>query len=998
MKKLVCLSVSFLLLFSIVVPFSAIAYEAPNLYDDFNDYSVGKLNNAMNWANTEEKPDAGGDIRIVQAGDGKQAKISVSYIQGAGSADSFMQSPIYTVDKPTTISGSIRNATLEQGNMNISLRDQKNGLPAGNLPLICLCNDGSKGKIVKYFPDILNVSESITNETWVNFSLTIHPETNELKIYRDGVLKATVPDFRTASSGKWAPFDFGALKMRISASVRSTAGAKVETYVDNISFFSNQSVEEGLERWRPEFAVYLEGSRYPVESIRSGDCEVLMRVKNLGFTAQDAALVVAHKKNGILQKVYTSDPTELKKDEIEELKLALHLDNPGLDDQLTVMLVESLNNLRPLAVKHSFVRDLVETPFQAEIKELYQLKTGGENVHPRIMASKQDFNRIRNETQNENVRKWKEATISSADTIVSKAMLYDTQAGDGKYFIGYVFSEGERLLEMSRRVKDFLTTLGMAYQLTGNNKYAEKAWKIMQRAGKPDTANPVAPMQFPDWHPVHYLDTAEMTAGFAIGYDWCYNYFTDAQRDYIVRSIKEYGVDLGEKAYAGQSIPGGNGWTKNDNNWNVVCGGGMTLGALSIADRYPDQAFFIVEKAVAGLKHMLPNFAPDGAWYEGPSYWHYTVQYLAKMITTLEQCLDTDFGIMNSPGIDKTGEFVLHLDGPTSINNFHDAGGGHVNSPEVFWLSNVFGNRGVTAAKLFNMKTYNQGGGALDLLWYDTSITTPEIQLEKDAYFRNAEIVTMRETWGDLNSLWLSYHAGKANISHSQLDCGTFVLDSQGVRWAEDLGKDEYTMPDYFGSKRWTYYRLRTEGHNTLLINPNDDGGQDLGADTVITAYSPEAEEPWSIADLSTAYPGGANSVLRGFKLTDNRKGLLIRDEVDLKKADSEIYWFMHFRSDNISTAINGNVVTMTHKNEKKMRLEFKTDAAQAEISVVPATTMLSLDKYPYLKDQDKNANYKKVQIKMKGSGKVNVTVKIRPTGTQDEFGQLDATPLKDWK
>ena len=27
---------------------------------------------------------------------------------------------------------------------------------------------------------------------------------------------------------------------------------------------------------------------------------------------------------------------------------------------------------------------------------------------------------------------------------------------------------------------------------------------------------------FPDWNPSHFLDTAEMTHAFAIGYDWLY--------------------------------------------------------------------------------------------------------------------------------------------------------------------------------------------------------------------------------------------------------------------------------------------------------------------------------------------------------------------------------------------------------------------------------------------------------------------------------------------
>ena len=47
------------------------------------------------------------------------------------------------------------------------------------------------------------------------------------------------------------------------------------------------------------------------------------------------------------------------------------------------------------------------------------------------------------------------------------------------------------------------------------------------------------------------------------------------------------------------------------------------------------------------------------------------------------------------------------------------------------------------------------------------------------------------------------------------------LLDAQGVRWALDLGSDNYNMPGYFGSKRWTYYRMTNRSHNTLEMTVN---------------------------------------------------------------------------------------------------------------------------------------------------------------------------------
>ena len=83
-----------------------------------------------------------------------------------------------------------------------------------------------------------------------------------------------------------------------------------------------------------------------------------------------------------------------------------------------------------------------------------------------------------------------------------------------------------------------------------------------------------------------------------------------------------------------------------------------------------------------------------------------------------------------------------------------------------------------------------------------------------------ADVVTLRTRWQDGEATFMGFKAGEMGASHGNLDAGSFVLDALGTRWAVDLGGDDYALPGYFGSQRWTYYRLRAEGHNTLVINP----------------------------------------------------------------------------------------------------------------------------------------------------------------------------------
>ena len=58
-----------------------------------------------------------------------------------------------------------------------------------------------------------------------------------------------------------------------------------------------------------------------------------------------------------------------------------------------------------------------------------------------------------------------------------------------------------------------------------------------------------------------------------------------------------------------------------------------------------------------------------------------------------------------------------------------------------------------------------------------------------------------------------------------------------GVRWACELGPDDYNLPAYFGRSRWEYYRLRTEGHNAIVINPGAEGGQGPAAKVEIDRF-----------------------------------------------------------------------------------------------------------------------------------------------------------------
>ena len=74
---------------------------------------------------------------------------------------------------------------------------------------------------------------------------------------------------------------------------------------------------------------------------------------------------------------------------------------------------------------------------------------------------------------------------------------------------------GIRLQTQTRRAIDRITTLALMYRLTGRDPWLRRAVMELNAAAN-----------FRDWNPARFVDTAEMTHAFAIGYDWLYNALT----------------------------------------------------------------------------------------------------------------------------------------------------------------------------------------------------------------------------------------------------------------------------------------------------------------------------------------------------------------------------------------------------------------------------------------------------------------------------------------
>jgi hypothetical protein len=584
-------------------------------------------------------------------------------------------------------------------------------------------------------------------------------------------------------------------------------------------------------------------------------------------------------------------------------------------------------------------------------------------AHPRLLATAGDFERLKERVRVEaRLGEWQLKLKEKADRILSEAPSR------------YEIPDGLRLLATSRRVLDRVYTLALLYRLGGDRRYVDRTWEELSAAAA-----------FPDWNPRHFLDTAEMTHAFAVGYDWLFEVWTPERRAVLREAMLKKGLEPALGCYRGEgNYPA---FPKMRHNWNQVCNGGIGMGALALADEVPEAAGEILHAALESLQLPMAEFAPDGAWKEGPGYWNYATDYNVVILAALESALGTDFGLSGMAGFADTGLFPIYLTGPLGRTlNYADGGDGLIRAPQMFWLARRFHRP--------EYARYQAGAAApqaLDLVWFDSPAESGQGGLALDKYFRGAEVATFRSAWDNREAVFVGFKAGDNKANHSQLDLGSFVLDALGQRWALDLGADDYNLPGYFGAQRWNYYRLRAEGQNTLVINPGAGPDQDPKGFARLIRFESRPDRAFAIADLTSACARGATRVERGIALV-SRERTLVQDEVQSDKP-CDVWWFMHTRA-QIDVGDDGTSATLSQVDR---RLQARVlSPAGARIEVMDAAP---LPASPHPAGQAKNEQVRKLAIHLTGVDNLRLAVLLTPLrdGAALSKDHLGIAPLKEW-
>lgn len=528
--------------------------------------------------------------------------------------------------------------------------------------------------------------------------------------------------------------------------------------------------------------------------------------------------------------------------------------------------------------------------------------------HPRLFANSDKFAALRSQIKSDAVS----ARLFAALSIAADQLLEQVP-------VEYEMI-GKRLLAVSRLCLKRVSTLAMVAAITGEQRYVEKACQEMRAAAS-----------FANWNPSHYLDTAELTLALAIGYDWLYDRLSAEDRSVISTAIRDKGLRPSfdsPKQYLG--------WITGENNWNQVCHAGLAAGAIAVAELEPTMAEDILARAIANLPRAAESYAPDGSYVEGPMYWDYGTSFHVILIAALESLCGSTFGMDAFPGFLGSAEYIDQVTAPSgNYFNYADAEERRSLSVPKFWFSGHLHRADLVRFEIEHLESelhrFETTASTTDtfrllpmaLLWWDPTLQTNANEAPLHWMARGGNpVVVHRSAWDAPRATFVGIKGGTASSPHGHMDAGSFVLEADGVRWAVDLGMQDYETLEKVGlnlwdakqeGTRWTVFRLGPDSHNILRFNGE---AQSVSGTADIVRFQSSGSQPHSVVDLTSTYPSPTRAAARGVALLRDRS-ILLQDEWTAGDAPVEVTWQMLTHAE----VIPGEQEITLHQDGKTLRL-----------------------------------------------------------------------------
>jgi len=419
------------------------------------------------------------------------------------------------------------------------------------------------------------------------------------------------------------------------------------------------------------------------------------------------------------------------------------------------------------------------------------------------------------------------------------------------------------------RNRDRALGLAFLYQMTGEAKYAEKAFEFADvvcdvshwedRAHQfPIIYSRVKPWNVPDDQVVFNYDLYAAQTAHLMGvvYDWLYDWMDVRQRDRIRGALLEKAIlrvrgnwDYHWWAHAYRC------------NWLTHCASGAGMASLALLTEDP-QLIDVVAESYNRVWKTFDQIGIDGGWQEGTGYSRDNYEWAVKYGVPLKRMTNGKYTLLNHPKMrEHPVDFLLWtLLPPNQKVDFGDIGNRVIRKSAVF---NVLAQEtGSPEAAWYAKNICASDRNSLWDIIFPVTTVEPALPEMKSRHFRTIDCVVMRSSFTDTETVTLYCKAGRhTDPHHGHLDCGDWGVHWRGETYIRGIGNIPYDEK-CFDDARWTYPQAGSDGQNVIFVNgekqipgkwrgkPMDES---IGGDVLEYRYGDDRE--YVLMDATNAYP-----------------------------------------------------------------------------------------------------------------------------------------------
>ncbi|MDX9980847.1 MAG: heparinase II/III family protein [Lentisphaeria bacterium] len=488
-----------------------------------------------------------------------------------------------------------------------------------------------------------------------------------------------------------------------------------------------------------------------------------------------------------------------------------------------------------------------------------------------------------------------------------------------------------------------LETLGAAYRLTGDERFARRAIEHALRMARELTVdNPLINEGF------YYTRTFYVRA-LAFTYDWTGNLMTPAERQEIKTTLLGFVLDIHEQSQTG-------GWGRRPLhrvwNWDPGLMGAAGLGMLALEGETRTAEKAILFDCRRHLRDYLTlGIDQDGCGHEGPSYIGYGIGGGVEFSEILRRQGRDDLFVASNYDLCPPWLVAETLPGGGRFNNLSDCGHGQapwpvytyacgrlaelaatdparageraeyptVNRPldMLAQFSEVPGTRQLSYASLAGLMSWvwENGPGRNSpsqfdgprclgyLLFFRPSpaLADPAAVLPLAQHFSGRGLVVSRTGFGP-GDWHLAVEAGPHAAGHDQCDKGTFTLRAYGADLAIDSGYGNDGDPHKSGSS-YAHNVVLIDGEGQPIRYHNQSSGSVTGFhhSNLLDWVRVDARDAWGIRYDHEWRPTPTSPVERAertFLLVRENDGvppyLVVMDDIVKDAAERDYTWQWH--------------------------------------------------------------------------------------------------------